>query len=37
MRFLAIISGLGPQMDLKLHIMIAENDFQHLVMVRGHE
>ena len=36
MRFLAIISRLGPQIDLLMHIIIAEKVFQHLVMVRGH-
>ena len=36
MRSLAIISRLGPQMDLLLNIMIAENVSLHLVMARGH-
>ena len=34
MRFLAIISRLGPQMDLMLDIMIADNVSGHLVMAR---
>ena len=33
---LAIMSRVGLQMDLTLHIMMVENVSQHLVMVRGH-
>ena len=36
MRFLAIFWILGPQMDLILHIMVAQNVFEYVALVRDH-
>ena len=36
MRFVAIFWILGPQMDLILHIMVAQNVFEYVTIVRGH-
>ncbi len=36
MRFLAIFLSLEPRMDLILHIMIIQNVFHHLAVIRGH-
>ena len=36
MRFLAILSSLGSQIDLVLHILVVLNVSQHVAVVIGH-